>query len=70
MMARGIETLPSRCPECGESMLGEPIPDGHREHYGDSTHFFRVLPVYDSRHRVASWQCPDCGYVWPRDLNE
>lgn len=56
------------CPACGASMQAEPIPEEHRHHYGDKTHYSRVIGVevpgvYDG---ILYWLCPDCGHKWHR----
>ena len=58
----------TRCPECGASWIGEPIPLADRHHFGDKAHFSRIIGVeYPERYDgVWEWQCPDCGAVFPR----
>ena len=61
------------CPKCNASLIGDPIPEEHREkYYGGQTHFRREVgyefpDLYDG---VWYWQCPDCGHQWGgvRDL--
>jgi len=57
-----------KCPHCDADLRGEPIPVESRRHYGDSTHYSRLIGieipgVYDG---VLYWQCPDCGRRWNR----
>jgi predicted RNA-binding Zn-ribbon protein involved in translation (DUF1610 family) len=53
----------SNCPNCGVSLIGPPIPEEHREHYGGATNFRREIGHYDiERDRTVSLSCPDCGY--------
>ena len=57
-----------RCPD-GCDLTGAPIPDNVRDHYGDATHFSRVVGHYDlMADRTVAWNCPDCGLTWSRDL--
>lgn len=58
---------PDRCPKCDANFTGAPIPEDARHHYGDKTHFSRVVGVYDfNLDRTVAWLCPDCGHQWPR----
>lgn len=59
---------PKRCPACNADFTGEPIPEESRHHYGDATHFSRVIGVYDyDLDRTVAWECPDCQHQWPRN---
>lgn len=56
------------CPHCDTNLIGDPIPEDIRHHYGDKTHFRRVIGievrgVYDG---VLYYRCPDCGGTWHR----
>lgn len=63
--------LPDHCPNCGASFQGEPIPEKHRELYGDETHFGRLITIYDIyADRTTQFRCPDCGYTWDRDTGK
>lgn len=54
------------CPSCGTDLRGEPIPEADREHYGEATHYRRVIAIYSrERDRTEGWRCPDCGYEEP-----
>jgi len=60
-------TTPNKCPACNANLQGEPIPEKSREHFGNATHFSRVIGIYDTRRdRTTDWQCPDCGHRWAR----
>jgi hypothetical protein len=53
---------------CLVSLEGEPIPEKHKEFYGNTTHFSRrigieVQGIYDG---VLYYKCPDCGWAWQR----
>lgn len=51
------------CPHCKANLLGDPIPEESREHFGDKTHFRRVIAIYSrEQDRTVAWRCPDCGY--------
>lgn len=64
------EDDPDGCPLCGVSLLGEPIPEASRHHYGSSTHFRREMGVEtDGYDGVLYWVCPDCHGAWPRFTN-
>lgn len=57
-----------QCPFCKADLRGEPIPEEHREHYGNETHFSRLIGIeilggYDG---VSYWRCPDCNAEWDR----
>lgn len=53
---------PYNCPHCKISLLGEPIPEEHKEHYAPgATHFKRELGRYDwDQDRTVEYSCPDC----------
>lgn len=56
------------CPECGTSLIGDPIPSEDRGAFGHAAHFRReigveIRGVYDG---VLYWKCPDCGRAWNR----
>lgn len=55
------------CPN-GCSLIGKPIPEEHRDLYGEGvTHFSRAIGIYDQlRDRTVEWACPDCNVRWPR----
>jgi hypothetical protein len=58
---------PLLCPACNADLTSAPIPQEHLEHYGDETHYSRVIGVYSIvLDRTVEWQCPDCGYRWER----
>lgn len=57
--------MKDKCPHCGVSLIGDPIPDDIKEHY-DSTHWRREIGIeypelYDG---VWEWECPDCKGRW------
>lgn len=55
-----------RCPACGASLRGSPIPVNQQESYGAS-HFSRKIGIYSvESDRTVAWRCPDCGGEWPR----
>lgn len=61
------ETVPDTCPHCHASLIGEPIPEHSREHFGGHTHFSRAIHRVHDRggdDRRLIWQCPDCGKRW------
>jgi hypothetical protein len=54
----------SKCPHCGVSLEGDPIPEVLQPFYG-ATHFTRKISVVDRyRDRVMYWKCPDCCGTW------
>ena len=57
------DTCPNGC-----DLVGDPIPDAHRDLYGEGyTHFSRVIGIYDmALDRTVEWLCPDCEVRWPR----
>ena len=60
--------MTDECPN-GCDLQGPPIPEKHRQHYGDETHFSRRVGVYDlALDRTMFWRCPDCGVEWDRPL--
>ena len=56
------------CPHCGVSLQGAEIPADIREHYGDTTHFSRMIgmEVFGQYDGVLYYRCPDCGGNWHR----
>jgi PHP family Zn ribbon phosphoesterase len=57
-----VKLTEDSCHACGANLRGEPIPETHREHYGNATHFSRLIALYDQgRDRTVAYQCPDCG---------
>ncbi len=55
------------CPECGADLQGDPIPETHREHFGNAAHFNRLLARTDPETmRTVEFECPDCHARWPR----
>lgn len=63
-----MNTQPDRCPHCGNSLQGNPIPEDQLSNYGGATHYRRevgveVRGVYDG---TLYWQCPDCEGAWHR----
>jgi rubrerythrin len=60
--------VPDFCPKCNVDFKDKPIPEKHREFYGNETHFSRLIFIYDrDLDRTVSWRCPDCGYTWKRE---
>lgn len=56
-----------RCPHCGVSLQGEPIPEKDLGYYGGRTHFSRKIGIEErDRDRTVWWLCPDCGWEWLR----
>lgn len=61
-------TEAEKCPVCGADWQGDPIPETHREHYGNATHFRRLIAMYDAeKDCTVSWRCPDCKAEFERD---
>lgn len=56
---------PNVCPQCGVDLKGRPIPAAVREHFGDKTHFSRVIGISDGD-SVGYWKCSDCHHRWSR----
>jgi len=56
---------PHNCPHCGTSLLGDLIPEEHREHY--IGHYWKrevgveVPVLYDG---IWYYRCPDCDGTW------
>ena len=52
----------TKCPYCGTSLVGPPIPKEHQELFGNATHFQRQIGIErrDDDY-ISSVQCPDCG---------
>ncbi len=60
-------STPKYCPKCKADFKGAPIPEKSREHYGNETHFSRLIGITDIwLDRTVSWLCPDCGHKWKR----
>ena len=57
--------IPSECPKCRASMMGEPIPEKDREVFGGVEWFSRVIGFTDpDKDGAWRWECPDCGHEW------
>ncbi len=61
-----------RCPKCLTSWQGTKIPDDVKHHYGNHTHFSKLIgielpSVYDGIHH---WKCPKCGEEFPRWMED
>lgn len=55
------------CPKCKADLTGVPIPEEHKQYFGDATHFSRRISIYDlKRDRTTKYKCPDCGHEWSR----
>lgn len=61
------------CPNCNNSLIGDPIPKEIVEHYL-GTHWKREIGIdggwariYD---RIVAWRCPDCNHEWSRGNSE
>lgn len=53
------------CPLCHADLKGQEIPVAYREHYGNATHYSRLIAISDMRKdRVVEYQCPDCKGRW------
>lgn len=62
-----------KCPKCGVTWIGEPIPEKDREYFGDSTNFqaniMGVEYAYPHPERydgVSEYQCMVCKTRWGR----
>lgn len=57
-----------KCPQCGGSLLGAPIPPENQRFYGGQTHYHQTIGVeyghgHPERHDgVSEWLCPHCGH--------
>jgi hypothetical protein len=57
----------TRCPNCDANLVGDPIPEQQRHHFGGKKNFMRTIGLYDDdRDMTIAWRCPDCGHEWPR----
>jgi hypothetical protein len=55
------------CPKCGADWQGDPIPETHRDHFGNATHFRRVIAICSRElDRCINYKCPDCGFIFDR----
>jgi hypothetical protein len=60
------------CPKCKTSLIGEPIPEDIRHHYGEYTNWRREIGIeyrgkYDG---VWEWKCPDCSHTWDSEVKK
>jgi uncharacterized C2H2 Zn-finger protein len=56
-----------KCPGCGMSFQGDPIPKRDQEAFGGATHFERQIALYDrDQDMTIAYRCPDCAYTWDR----
>lgn len=56
------------CPICGESFIGNEIPEQYKDWYGGKTHFSKIIGIeiphlYDG---CIMWKCGDCGTYFRR----
>jgi hypothetical protein len=59
--------IPKTCPSCNADFQGNPIPIRDRKHYGNKTHFSRIIAIYSrDTDRTEKWRCPDCKHEWLR----
>ena len=67
MMARSVYAIEDWkfCPNCGNGLVGEPIPEEEREHFGGKTTFTRLVSVNDRQlDRQIGYCCPFCWKQW------
>lgn len=58
---------PTTCPNCKANWQGDPIPPKHQSLFGGSTHYSRLIAIYDvEKDRTVAWLCPDCDYKMER----
>jgi len=67
-----MSDTPEKCPKCGKSFQGEPIPEKYRkEYYGGKTHYSLCMGrTIQGQDHVSSWYCQFCQYVWARDMGK
>ena len=67
-----MSDTPEKCPKCGKSFQGDPIPEEHRStYYAGATHYsLCVGREIRGQDYVSSWFCPFCQYVWERDMGK
>ena len=54
-------TTSDTCPHCNANLVGAPIPESIREHYGNNTNWSRRIALVDrDKDRCVGWLCPDC----------
>ena len=67
LLPRKVGPETRRCPACAADWQASEIPPEQRQHYGNRTHYSRVVGVevqgYDG---VSFWECPDCCVQWER----
>ena len=59
------------CPKCKISFKGEPIPEEHRQHYGDDVTHYGLeigidggyMGIYDG---IVAYRCHSCSHKFPR----
>jgi hypothetical protein len=51
------------CSLCKADLTGEPIQEKYLEHYGDKTHYSRLIAIIKND-RVYKYLCPDCEGTW------
>lgn len=65
LRAQAEPEIKDECPNCHADMTGAPILAHHQHHYGNRTHFRRVISIYDLTGDCHHcWKCPDCGHEW------
>ena len=63
-MSSGLD----KCPKCGVSWIGDPIPEKHHKYYSPPYFWKREIAIYDTfKDRTVEWQCPDCKTRFNRD---
>ena len=58
------------CVECKADWQGKAIPLDSLKHYGNKTHFSRLIGIYSwEQDRTMHYECPDCRARYDREYN-
>jgi len=57
------------CPRCSSDLRGARIPEKHRKHFNNETHYRRSVAIYSQeRDKTTQEMCPDCRFIiWDLD---
>lgn len=62
---------PISCPICGNSLLGDPVPDDQKEFYAGNYFKREIGYEYPEKYDgVWEWKCPDCDGFWPSEVGK
>lgn len=60
MSRQAVNSDTPNCPACGMDWVAGEIPAADRHHFGNKTHFSRVIYINTLRDGPNFYQCPEC----------